>query len=358
MPPKPLPVSVTLSVAYAPRAVVPGTLVGDKVVRRRCLLATWQAARYKLAMALDPQVKVLLHNLEGTGVRDVTTLSVAEARAQRQARQLPPGPDVPTEDRSIMGPGGELPLRIYRPASSGLLGGLVYFHGGGFVIGDLDGHDALCRQIALDAGCVVVSVGYRLAPEHKFPAAVDDSYLATSWVHENADLLGIDHHRIAVGGDSAGGTLATAVARLAKERRNPALVFQLLFYPVTDLRSFDTPSYLENATGKFLTRDGMRWFADHYVRDDQDRADPRASPLAAKNLIGLPPALIITAEHDPLRDEAEAYAQALRAAHNTVTLSRYDGMIHAFVSMYALLDGGRRALREATDALAQALRPK
>ncbi|HEX7480170.1 MAG TPA: alpha/beta hydrolase [Polyangiales bacterium] len=302
-------------------------------------------------MALDPQVQRVLDHLEQTGNPELPTLSVAQAREYSRNRPLPPGPALPVSDRRIPGPGGELPIRVYRPEASELLGGLVYFHGGGFVLGDLDSHDALCRQLALDAQCVVVSVDYRLAPEHKHPAAVQDCYAATSWVHENADELGIDHHRLAVGGDSAGGNLATTIARLAKERRNPALLLQLLIYPVTDLRSFDTPSYLENATGKLLTREGMQWFAQHYVRSDADRHDPGVSPLAAKNLIGLPPALVITAEHDPLRDEGEAYVALLRAAHNQVTHTRYDGMIHAFVSLYAFVDQGRVALRQCSDAL-------
>ncbi len=310
---------------------------------------------YNHGMTLDPQIQKVLEYLENAGDGEISLLSVAQARELSRKRPLPAGPALPVTERRIPGPGGEIPLRVYTPALATTPGALVYFHGGGFVQGDLDSHDALCRQIALDAKCVVVSVDYRLAPEHKYPAAVHDCYAATCWVHENADLLGVDHQRIAVGGDSAGGNLATVVARLAKERRNPALVFQLLIYPVTDLRSFDTASYLDNATGKLLTRSTMQWFAQHYLRTDADRQDPSASPLMANNLIGLPPALVITAEHDPLRDEGEAYAALLEQAHNQVTLARYDGMIHAFVSMYAFIDQGRAALQQCTDALRAAL---
>jgi acetyl esterase len=307
-------------------------------------------------VTLDPQARMVLDYLAQQGEPDLSTLSPEAARALARKRPLPPGPDADVRELTMPLGAAELRARAYRPRDAhGGLGGLVYFHGGGFVVGDLDGHDALCRQLAVDARCAVVSVDYRLAPEHKFPSAVDDAYAATCWVHEHAEELGIDHARLAVGGDSAGAALATAVARLAKERRNPALVFQLLIYPVTDLRSFDTPSYTENATGMFLTRDTMQWFAQHYVRNDADRSDPRASPLCATNLIGVPPALIITAEHDPLRDEGEAYAELLKRSHNEVTLTRYPGMIHGFVSMYAFVDQGRVALTQCAQALAKVL---
>ena len=307
-------------------------------------------------MSLDPQAKTLLDYLEQSGLRDISTGSVQEARESSANRKLPPGPPARVEDRNIDVPHGTVPVRIYRPLSGDCVGGVVYFHGGGFVLGSLDGHDAVCRQISVDAACTVVSVDYRLAPEHKFPAAVDDCVAATRWVHAHALELGFDRDRLAVAGDSAGATLAAVVAQLAKAARTPPIVFQLLIYPVADLRSFETPSYIENATGLFLTRDGMRWFADHYVRDDRDRHDPRYSLLASSDLAGLPPALIITAEHDPLRDEGEAYGELLRRAGNHVTTSRYPGMIHAFVSLYAFLDAGRTALRECTTTLAAALR--
>jgi acetyl esterase len=307
-------------------------------------------------MALDPQARMILDYLATLGEPEISTLSVQQARALARKRPLPAGPAADVSERRMITGATGLKLRVYKPEGAhGELGGLLFFHGGGFVTGDLEGHDALCRQLAVGAGCAVVSVDYRLAPEHKFPSAVDDAYAATCWVHEHADELGIDRRRLAVAGDSAGGNLAAVVARLAKEQRNPTLQFQLLLYPVTDLRSFDTESYLQNATGMFLTRDAMRWFARHYLSSEQDANDPRASPLCANNLTGMPPALIITASHDPLRDEGAAYAALLASAHNQVKLLCYPGMIHGFVSMYPFLDKGRDAIRECTDALSAAL---
>jgi acetyl esterase len=309
-------------------------------------------------MPLDPQMQEILNTLSEGGHPELSTLSLDQLRQIATRPRLPEGPKARVDSRTVPGPGGPLQLRIYRPAEShGLLGGLVFFPGGGFVIGEIAGHDALCRQLAVGACCVVVSVDYRLAPEHRFPAAVDDAYAATCWIHEHADALGIDHRRIAIGGYTAGATLATTVARLAKERRNPPLSFQLLLYPITDLRTFDTPSHLAHAQGALLTRQSVMWFANLYVRADADRGDPRCSPLAATNLIGLPAALVITAEYDPLRDEAEAYAAALRAAHVDVTLSRYPGVVHGFVNMYAYLQRGRDALAECQRALRLALTP-
>jgi acetyl esterase len=328
-------------------------------------------------MPLDPQVQQLLSRLAESGQPELSSITVEQARLLARSQRLPPGPSVQVDHVSMPGPGGELALHVYRPLtypaaeqssrpfaypaaeqSDGLLGGLVFFPGGGFVVGELSGHDALCRQLAHGAHCVVVSVDYRLAPEQPFPAAVDDAYAAACFVHEQADQFGIEHRRLAVGGYTAGAALATAVARLAKERRNPALAFQLLIHPITDLRSFDTPSYLEHAERAPLTRATLMWCASQYARSDAERADPRCSPLAAKNLIGLPPALIITAEYDPLRDEAEAYASALRLAHVPVTLSRYAGMVHGFVHLHAFIERGQAALDECIQGLSAALAPR
>lgn len=307
-------------------------------------------------MPLDYQCKTLLELIAQQGLPELSSMEVAAARTLREAQKLPPGPATDVREHRVAGPGGELAVREYRPlGATGTLGALVYFHGGGFVLGSLDSHDALCRQLTVDSGCALFSVDYRLAPEHKFPRAVDDAYAAACWAHEHAAKLGIVPTRIAVGGDSAGGALATAVAMLAKQRGGPALAFQLLLYPVTDLRSFDTPSYLENATGYYLTHASMIWFRDHYLASAADRSDPRASPLACQDLQGLPPALVITAEYDPLRDEAEAYARALQAAGVPCKLTRYDGAIHAFASMYAYLDVGRAAVAEAAAALREAI---
>jgi len=307
-------------------------------------------------MPLNHQCKTLLELIAQQGMPDLSLMQVADARAVREQQRLPPGPATQVRDHRIAGPGGELAIREYRPLdTTGTLGALVYFHGGGFVLGSLDSHDALCRQLTVDSGCAVLSVDYRLAPEHKFPRGIEDAYAATCWVHEHARALDVDPKRIAVGGDSAGGALATAVAILVKRRRGPSLAFQLLLYPVTDLRSFDTPSYAENATGYFLTASAMVWFRDHYLAGVADRSDQLASPLGCDELHGLPPALIITAEYDPLRDEAEAYARALHTAGVPCTLTRYDGAIHAFMSMYAYLELGRAAVHEAAVALRKAI---
>jgi acetyl esterase len=256
------------------------------------------------------------------------------------------------EDRTIPGPAGEIPIRIYRPAD-GTLPALVYFHGGGWVIGNLDSHDLVCRMLANRSGAVVISVDYRLAPEHKYPAAADDSYAATKWVADNASELDIDPNAIAVGGDSAGGNLAAVVSLMAKEKGGPKLAMQMLVYPVTDY-SFETASYTDNAEGYFLTRDAMVWFWDHYLNDRSEGSQPQASPLQATDLSGLPPAWVITAEYDPLRDEGEAYAEKLREAGVPVTVERYNGMIHGFFSMAWMLEVGERAVNEGSAALRQA----
>jgi acetyl esterase len=200
---------------------------------------------------------------------------------------------------------------------------------------------------------VVVSVGYRLAPEHKFPAAPEDCYSATTWVAENAAEIGADPHRIAVGGDSAGGNLAAAVALMARDRRGPALVHQLLVYPMVGT-DYATASYLRNADGYILTRDAMMWFWDQYLRSAADEADPYAVPLRAGDLRDLPPALVITAEYDPLQDEGEAYAARLREAGVRATTARYDGMPHGFLGMSAVVDRGKEAIVEASEALVEA----
>jgi acetyl esterase len=306
--------------------------------------------------ALDPQCRMLLDVIAQQGLPELHEMGVEAARTVRDKQRLPPGPDAVVRDHRMEGPSGNVAIREYRPiGATGTLGGLVYFHGGGFVLGSLDSHDALCRQLAVDSGCAVLSVDYRLAPEHKFPSAVDDAYAATCWAFENAGKLGIDSARIAVGGDSAGGALATAAAITAKQKGGPKIAFQLLLYPVTDMRSFDTVSHAENAEGYFLTRASMVWFRDHYFVSSDHRSNPLGSPLASEDLSGLPPALVITAGFDPLRDEAEAYAGKLQAAGVPCKLTRYDGAIHAFMSMYAYLECGRAAVREAAEALRKAV---
>lgn len=306
-------------------------------------------------MPLHPQAQALLELVAREGAPDFATLTPGEAREIAARRTLPPGPEGHVTELKMPGPGGPLRLRLYRPSPHGFVPGLVYYHGGGFVLGSLDSHDPLCRALCRASGCAVVSVEYRLAPEAPFPAAVNDAYSALSWVHENADELGIDHLRLAVGGDSAGATLATVTARLAKERRGPPVALQLLAYPITDLRTLDTPSYEQFAEGYLLTRASMAWFRDHYLPDPAQRSDPRASPLAAENLIGLPPTQLLTAEYDVLRDEGEAYAQRLVQAGVRTELTRYPGMVHGFLSRYALFDDGRAAIERWAQGLRRTL---
>jgi len=256
------------------------------------------------------------------------------------------------EDRDIPGPGGTLPLRIYRPKDGGCGGTLVYLHGGGFVLGSLDTHDAVCCALAAFSGCVVASVGYRLAPEHKHPAAILDAFAATEWVSAHAAELGGDPARLAVGGDSAGGNLAANVALMARDRGAPPVAFQLLIYPTTHGRT-RTPSQDEFAEGYFLTRDLMSWFSAQYM--DGATRFPYGAPFDAEDLRGLPPALVITAEYDPLRDQGAQYADRLREAGVPVEYTCYDGTIHGFVSFAAAIDKGRVALAQCGTALRTAL---
>lgn len=306
-------------------------------------------------MALDPQAQALLDLVAAFGMPALSTLSVEDARkALVQMGELSgpePEPVAKVEDRLIPGPAGQIPVRVYTPQGSGSSPVLVWFHGGGFALGSIEIVDEFCRALTNAAGCIVVSVDYRLAPEHKFPAAVDDCYTATKWVAENANAIGGDPTRIAVGGDSAGGNLAAVVALMARDRGTPPLVYQLLVYPVTNF-AFDTPSHREYADGYFLTKDDMAWFCNLYLRSEADSHNPYASPLQAQDLRGLPPALVITGEFDPLRDEGEAYAARMREAGVPVACKRYNGMIHGFLSMP--LDQGKKARQEAAAGLRSA----
>jgi acetyl esterase len=309
-------------------------------------------------MALDPQVRAILDQIAEIGNRPLHEQSVREARqgaAAMAAMQDPPAPVAGVEDRNLPGPGGALPVRIYVPFGTGPFPVVMYFHGGGWVIGGIESSDGLCRSLANASRCIVVSVDYRLAPEHPFPAAVDDAFAATLWAAENASSLGGDPLRIAVCGDSAGGNLAAVVAQIARDRGNLTIQFQLLIYPVTDA-ACDTPSYSENAEGYFLTKNGMQWFWNHYIPKKVDREQPGASPLRAGNFAGLPDALVITAEFDPLRDEGERYAELMRAAGTSVQLTRYDGMIHGFFTMSGMIDQGKTAMRQSAAALRAAFK--
>nr|MBA2682608.1 alpha/beta hydrolase [Ktedonobacteraceae bacterium] len=263
-------------------------------------------------------------------------------------------------DRRILGPGGTIPVRIYTPEGDGPFPLLVYFHGGGWVLSNVDTHDMLCRKLTNRADCIVVSVDYRLAPEHKFPAAVEDSYAATSWVAEHASELNGDATRLAVGGDSAGGNLAAVTTQLARERGGPSIFFQFLIYPATDQypTSMQRKSFIENGEGYFLTNEGMRRFLNHYLERPEQGRDPRFAPLLAKDLSGLPPALVVTAEYDPLLDEGELYAKRLQEAGVPVTLKRYDGMIHGFFSMAGVIDQSNTAIDETGGILRRAFEIK
>ena len=300
------------------------------------------------AMPVDPQIQQVIDALAASDFGPVHAQSPAEARAQYlrmvEARGIAPAPVGAVEDRSIPGPGGDLPIRIYRPKlDAPTLPALVYFHGGGHVIGNLDTHDAVARNLCNGGGCIVVSVDYRLAPEHKFPAAAEDAFAALGWCAAHGAEVGIDPRRLAVGGDSAGGNLAAVAALMARDAGGPATRLQVLVYPVTDY-ACDTVSYRTYSYGYgMLEARSMRWFRDHYLRDETDRLDWRAAPLRASDLSGLPPALVLTAQCDVLHDEGEAYAQRLRSAGVEVDHRDIPGMIHGFFAMAPAIDGAVRA---------------
>jgi acetyl esterase len=305
-------------------------------------------------LPLDPQVQTLLEQRAVLGEPPLNTLTPTQARANAEARPPATGPEVANvEDRTIPGPAGEIPVRIYTPSGTGLFPTLVYFHGGGWVVGTLDMSDGTCRNLCVGGECVVISVDYRLAPEAKFPAAADDCYAVTEWVSSNASTIGAKPDKIAVGGGSAGANLAAAVCLMALDREGPALAFQLLIYPVTD-SNFETASYRENADGYMLTRDSMIWYWDQYLNSPSEASNPYAAPLQARDLGGLPPALVMTAEFDPLRDEGEAYARRLEAAGVPTQCVRYDGMIHGFFGMHDSVDKAREAVTHASAALRSA----
>ena len=312
-------------------------------------------------MALDSHVKALLDQMAALKAPKLWELGPQAARAAMRMSIFRQNntPIGKIENRTIEGPGGALNLRIYTPivTSSSVLSGLVFFHGGGFVLGDLESHDDLCRVLTNESGCRVVSVDYRLAPEHPFPAAVDDALAATKWVASNAAPLGIDPNRLAVGGDSAGGNLAAVVAQLARAG-GPPLAFQLLIYPVTQLGAPDTVSMRENAKGYFLEKDGMDWFTRLYAPDKDHRHDPRLSPLRCKDLAALPPAYVVTAGFDPLRDEGRDYADALDKAGVPVTHVNYPGMVHGFFSMRGFIPKAREAIAAAAAALREGVNPE
>ncbi len=307
-------------------------------------------------MALDPQAGEFLKKLAALNAPALHELTLEQARRQAVPISGPIREVARIDNRRIPGPNGEIPVRIYQPADVAATRpapALVFFHGGGWVICNLDTYDSLCRDLALAADCVVVSVDYRLAPEHKFPAAADDAYAATVWVCDHSNELNIDPNRIAVAGDSAGGNLAAVVSLMARDRGNPAIAFQVLIYPITDY-SFDTESYQANSEGYFLTRMIMEWFWEQYLECPEDGTHPYASPLRADDLSNLPPALVTTAGFDPLCDEGRAYAQRLQAAGNDTELVHYEGMIHGYVRRTDLFDRAR----ETVDLIGDRLKKK
>ena len=310
-------------------------------------------ARKEVAVPLHPQCRSFLEQLASMGGTPLHEMTPIEARAMA----LPPdlaGPERALHgvvNRQVPGPAGEIPVRVYTPAPGSRFPGLIFFHGGGFVLGTLDSSDRMCRELAYLAGCVVVSIDYRLAPEHPFPAAVDDACAATRYVMEHAGEFGIDENQVAIGGESSGANLATVTALKRRQNAVPALTFQLLVYPLVDFAD-DSTSMREFASGHFITSEMLAFFERHYL-GPADRRHPDASPLHA-DLRGLPPAFVMTAECDPLRDQGEAYARELDRAGVAVTMKRYDGMIHPFFSLAGIIDGGKTAIADAAALLRQA----
>jgi acetyl esterase len=310
---------------------------------------------------LHPQAQALMRLMAEKGVPPTHTLTPAQARAyylERRAFTQPDPPEVASvRDLEARGPAGPIPLRSYRPAGApphAVLPVLVYYHGGGWVIGDLDTHDVLCRQLCNLSGCAVVAVDYRLAPEHRFPAAVDDALAAARWVRAQAQALQVDADRLAVGGDSAGGNLAAVVALAARDAGDLPIAFQLLIYPATDQRR-GWPSHTSNGQGYLLTRDSIAYYHDHYLGDPAQDLDWRASPLLHADHANLPPAFVLTAGYDPLRDEGLQYAHKLSAAGNRAALVNFERQIHGFLPMGRVIDEANVAVQLCAAQLKTAL---
>lgn len=301
-------------------------------------------------MPLNPVVDAMLQQMAEAGGPALHEMTPVEGRAMyRLMNEGASKEDLASvSDESANG----VPVRVYRPTLNTKLPCLVYYHGGGWVIGDLETHDSPCRLLARQTGCVVVAVDYRLAPEHPFPAPLDDCFTATQWVFDNAAALDIDAEKVAVGGDSAGGNLAACVCIKAREQNGPSIVHQVLLYPVTDA-AMDTESYVENADGYMLTRDSMVWFWDHYI-GTHNKDNYLISPLKAEDLSDLPSATVLTAEFDPLRDEGESYGARLQAAGVATQVKRYDGLVHGFISTVDILDPAKEAVELIASRLKQA----
>ncbi len=313
-------------------------------------------------MPIDPQAQAILDLMAEADFQLTPDISPQMMREGMKAGAImrEPTPVGKVEDRTIPGPDeNEVPVRIYWPEGAGGsagegLAGVVFFHGGGWVVGDIDTHDGQVRDFVVKSGAVFVSVDYRLAPEDPFPAGAEDCYAATVWVAEHASELGVDASRLAVAGDSAGGNLAAVVAQMARDRNGPTLRFQALVYPCCDMEPSRWPSMKENENGPFLTKEMMEWFYNHYV-GDQDPLVPYISPIRADDLSGLPDALIITAEYDPLRDEGEAYGKRLQEAGVEAEIVRVDGMFHGFFGFGDFIDKARECMDDAAVALKKAL---
>ena len=310
--------------------------------------------------SLHPQIVQVLEAMAKAELRPIEAMTPAEARAQMEAtaqsRKAEPLPVARVEERSVPGPAAGIRLRLYWPEApaSAPVPAIAYYHGGGHVIGSLDTHDLIARNLCSGAGALVVSVDYRMGPEHKFPAAVEDSSAALEWLHANAAALGADPDRLGVHGDSAGANLAAVVALLARDRGGPQLRLQSLVYPVGDY-TLSSASYRKYAQGYgLLTRDSMAWFARHYLRGTADAEDWRASPLKAPSFAGVAPAVVVTAECDVLHDDGEGYAAALRGAGVPVEYREYPGMIHGFLGMVPLVDDAMTAQRQIWDAFRRA----
>ncbi len=311
-------------------------------------------------MPLDPQVKAFLDQMTAMPRLKMSDMPLSLSRQSFAQMMAMMGPhDVPVgkvQNITLAGPAGEIRARVYSPIAAGgeALPALVYFHGGGFVTGDLETHDGLCRLIAHEGGFLVVAVDYRLAPEHKWPAQIDDAFAATRWVFANAPSLGIDAGRIAIGGDSAGGHLAACVTQMVKAHGGLKIAFQLLMFPGTEFTT-DTGSMQRFAVGYMMEKQTIEWFYSQVLPDGTDRASAKISPLLAKDFSGLPPAYIMLGGYDPLHDEGLAYAQKLEAAGVKVTVADYADMVHCFIYLQSVLPQAHDAVAKAAEAVAQAL---
>ena len=312
---------------------------------------------WDLLVALIPEYVLFLQQLEALGAPPIPEVPLDICRETfRNLHRIREDLVVGTvEDVQLRVEAGSIAGRFYVPNCSGPHPLIVYFHGGGWVIGDLDTADEQCRELCLGTNAAVLSVDYRRAPEHCFPVGAEDAYAGLLWAVGNSRELNLDESRVAVAGDSAGGNLAAVVCMMSRDRGGPLLKFQLLVYPVTDGRSFDTASYVENAVGFMLTAEVMEWFWDKYVPNHMDRRNPYASPLASPDLSNLPPALILTAEYDPLRDEGAAYCARLRETGLSAELIQYDGFIHGFFEHTGQIPATRQAMTDACEAISEAL---